>query len=274
MIKYFSQIFTHFVSNIVYVIAHVCLIIFIIANMIIVSIKLSKTNLVFYLILFFLSIILSILGGILICYIRRNNDETKQRIKTLTIVALVITILFLVLTIVEEIIISIEFSKIKSECFTGNILTQGFSQDINITGCIDSYFLTQVKNYTYFVLTFIEIISIISIIYWIYNKKEHVDKPTTQTGTQNVNIVQQAVVPNYVAINPNKNNVRYILVNPGQPISSNYYLQQGVVAYGNNQMLYNNNVQGQQYIQNNNNPPTQNIQINGNSSDRQVNNKE
>ena len=116
-------------------------------------------------------------------------------------------------------------------------MTQGFSQDINITGCIDSYFLTQVKNYTYFVLTFIEIISIISIIYWIYNKKEHVDQPTKQTPTQNVNNVQQVVVPNYVAINPNQNNVRYILVNPGQPISSNYYLQQGVVAYGNNQMI-------------------------------------
>jgi len=291
-------IFTHIFSNIIYIIAHCVLILFIMVNMILISTKLPKANLALYLILFFLCIILAILGGILICYVQRKNVEMQKKIKILTIVALIITILFLVLTIVEEIIISVDYSKIKNnKCFTEKIDPYGIifkksniginantnlervlsDLDININDCINSYLFKTVKKYSYFTLTFIEIISIISIIYWIQNKKKHAEQPI-QTQ-QIINNVRPVVIqPSAVVINPVPINGGYI-VSPGQQFYPNYYPQQSDILYMNNQMAYNNTIQGQQIVQgnynqnvnNNNYPAPQSIQNNNNIGQSNIN---
>jgi hypothetical protein len=258
-------------ANFVYIIAHGILIIFIIANMIIVSIKLPKGNLILFLILFFLTIILSILGGILICYVQRKSTAIQPKIKILTIIGLITTIIFLILTIVEEIIMSIDYSKIKqNKCFTEKILTEGLDEEnINVGDCINSYLTNTMKNYSYFTLTFIEIISIISIIYWIQNKKQHADQPI-QT-TQTVNNVQGVVVPNSAVVVSQVPINNAYMVSPGQQIYQNVYPQQGAILYNKNQVLYyNNNNQGQLYIQGNNN---QNLYYNNQSAQYvQINN--
>ena len=139
-------------ANFVYVIVHGVLIIFIIANMIVASIKLPKRNLILFLILFFLTIILIILGGILISFVQNKSTATQPKIKILTIIGLITTIVFLILTVVEEIIMSVDYSKMKqNECFTEKILTQELhEEDIDLGDCIDSYFLNTIKNYSYF----------------------------------------------------------------------------------------------------------------------------
>ena len=295
-------IFTHIISNIIYVIVHCVLLIFIMANTIVIGIKLPKTNLAFFLILLLLCLILAILGGILICYVQRKHISMQMKIKILTIVGLITTILFLVLTIVEEIILSVDYSKVKNkQCFTEKIDPYGIifkknnniginnntnlervlsdlDIDINIGDCINSYLFKTVKKYSYFTLTFMEIISIISIIYWIQNKKKHVDQPVqTQTITNNA---QQVVVqPSAVVINPVSINGGYI-VSPGQQYYPNYYPQQAI--YTNNQMVYNNPIQGQQYVQgnynqnvyNNNYPAPQPNQNNNNIVQNNINGNE
>ena len=283
-------IFTHIISNIIYIIAHCILIIFIIVNMILVSIvELKQRNIALYLIIFFITIILAILGGILICYVQRKDPAIQVKIKILTMVSLIITILLLVFTIVEEIIVSIDYSKIqKPKCFidkvdplgvvtkksnqklkiNSNLKRNLFDED-DITGCIDSYILKTSKRYSYTTLTFIEIISIISIIYWIQNKKKHADQPMQ---------IPTPIVPNtrQVVINPIQvplNNA--VVVSPGQQYyPNNYPLQQNILytfnqnPYNNNAILYNNanvnvnngnlynnnNYSGPLNIQNNNNP--------------------
>ena len=295
-------IFTHIISNIVYVIAHCIIIIFIMVNMIIVGIKLPKRNLALYLILFFLAIILAILGGILIYYVQRKKKENQAKIKTLIFIALIITILFLVFAIVEEIVISIDYSKIKTnKCFTEKVVPYGVAFkknnfgvnsnsnlkrvlsdsdiDININDCINSYLFKTVKRYSYTTLTFIEILSIISIIYWIQNKKKHVDQPIETQ--QIINIVQPVVVqPSSVVINPMQINNGYI-TSPGQQYYPNYYPQQANILYSNNQMIYTNAYPAQQYIinnpnknlDNNNYPAQQNINQNSNIEQQNIKNE-
>ena len=298
--------FTHIISNIIYVIANCILVIFIIANMIVISIvKLPKANIALYLILFFLLIILAILGGILICYVRRNDLVIQAKIKILSIVALILVILLLVLTIVEEIIISIDYSKIKRpDCFIdkakdqigplGEFIKQSNTNlginsylkrillnDEDITGCIDSYLLKSSKNYSYFTLTFLELISIVSIIYWIQNKKKHADQPI-QTNTQMIPNSQQVVVNQNPM--PIANNNVYV-VSPGQQFYPNYYPQQQVYMYNqipNSNLYYNSNLninnQGQQYIENNNNqnfnnnnPANQHVENNNGKEQNNIN---
>ena len=298
------SIFTHITSNFVYVIGYCLLVIFIIANLILASVvKLPKRNIAIYLILFFLLIILAILGGVLICYVRRKDPSIQPKIKILTIISLIFTILLLVFAIVEEVIVSIDYSKIqKSDCFIDDIKPKAapvsvaikksdknlkINSDIkrilanedNITGCINSYLLNSSKNYSYFALTLIEIVSIISIIYWYQNKKKHADQPI-QPPAQNIPNIQQVV------INPNPIQISSVYISSGQQIlPTNYTLHQNVlytynqIPYNNNAILYNNanlnfnkgnlnnnNFSGQQNIQNNNNYQVQqNVQNNNNN---------
>ena len=252
-------IFTHIISNIVYVIAYCVLVIFIIVNMILASIvKLPKRNIALYLILFFLTIILVILGGILICYIRRKDPAIQPNIKILTIVSLVITILFLVFTIVEEIIVSIDYSKIQNpECILdkakkavdplGIVIKKSnknlkINSDLkrilanedditdDITGCINSYLLKSSKEYSYFTLTIIEIISIVSIIYWYQNKKKHADQPM-EPPVQTIPNVHQVV------ISPNQIPIGNVYISPGQQILPNNYPLQQNILYTYNKFL-------------------------------------
>ena len=305
MFKNSCTIFTHSISNIIYIIVHCVLLLFIIINMILISIKLPKTNLAFYLIFFFLTIILIILGGILFCYVQRKTHEIQPKIKILTILALIITILFLVLTIVEEVIISIDYSKMQSnKCITDKIDPYGIvfkknNLEINtisnlkrvlsgedvIKNCFDSYLFKTVKKYSYFTLTLIEIISIISIIYWIQNKKKHADQPIqipqminnvrTATVQPSSVVVQPSPVvvqpssavlqASPVVVQPSSVVIKQIPINngniviPGQQIYSNYYPQQSNILYSNGQIIYNNNYPSQQYVLNNNNIGQNNV---------------
>ena len=246
---------------------------------------------------------MAILGGVLICNVRRKDPSIQPKIKILTIISLIITILLIVFAIVEEVIVSIDYSKIqKSDCFIEDIKPKAvpfsvvkkksnknlkINSDIkrilanenDITGCINSYLLNSSKNYSYFALTIIEIVSIISIIYWYQNKKKHADQQIQPPG-QNIPNIQQVV------INPNPIPISNVYISSGQQIlPTNYPLQQNIlhiynqIPYNNNAILYNNanlnfnnrnlynnNFSGQQNIQNNNNYQVQqNIQNNNNN---------
>lgn len=230
--------FTHLISKYIYTVAHLILIIFIIISMILISIAgLPNSNIILYLILFFLTIILTILGGVFICYSKRQDPELKQRIKRLIDLAIILTLSLLVLTIVEEIIISGDFSKkekkVKDNCNYDEEDSLEF-----LKKCTKYLFLQDVENYTYFKLTYIEIVSLISILYWLTNRKKNDELQISQINQ--INTPLNPAIPVSYNINATNNNV--YMVNPPQQYNSNY-------LYVYNPVQYN---QGQQYVQNNN----------------------
>lgn len=242
------SVFTHLVSKYVYAIAHCILILFIIVNMILIAILgISKVNIFLYLILLFLTIILAILGGVFICYSGRQDPDLKGRINGLIIFALIITILLLVFTIVEEIKISHDFSEKKKDSNIQKCLDYLKNEEIkeSIKICVDYYFFTKVKDYTYFKFTYIEIVSIISILFWLQNKKKNEEQIIPP-----INIPLNAGIPNSYDINSATNNNIY-MASPGQQYNSNYYPAQQNMQYIYNPVPLNNNYQGQQYVQNN-----------------------
>ena len=267
--------FTSIIFQIIYIIVICVLLIFLIINTIIVGLNLPKINLIFYLILFFLNIICIILVGILICYSRRTIDTNLQKkIKALCITALIITISILVLTIVEEIIISIDFSKNNKASCVMDDLSNPFkiSDNIdrlentpvedNVTDCIDSYLNKSIQGFSYFTITMMELISIVAICFWAQCKIEFTSRPLPQANTIgpypniqrqviNPNNIQVSSLPNYnIAIQPNSNNPQqsYVVfnnnaINPGY---INYSLpqQQYILLYNNNN-CNNNALYGQ-----------------------------
>lgn len=250
------SVLTHLVCKYIYAIAHCVLILFLIISMILVAILgLPKVNIYLYLIIFFLTIILAILGGIFICYSGRDDPETKKKTNGLINFALILTIILLILTIVEEVIIFGDLSDKKDDeeknCFD---ITTDDADTSSIVGdlydCAKYYFIIRVKDYTIFKLTYIEIISIISIVFWLENKKKNNEEPIPQT-----NIPLNPGTTSSYDINRAPNNI--YMVKPGIPAqqyNSNYYPpQQQSVVYMYNQAPNNNNYQGQQYVVPNNN---------------------
>ena len=108
--------------QIIYIIAYAFLLIFLISTMSIIEWdRFPKINLPLFLIIFFIIVGCTILGIILYCYTQCNNPsvQTKEKSYLVSRIGFIITIICLILSVLEEIFITIGFinSKKAYPCF-------------------------------------------------------------------------------------------------------------------------------------------------------------
>lgn len=265
--------FTQKIFQIIFIMAYIFLIIFLIATMSIITwSKFPSVNITFFLFIFFITLACLILGIFIYCYTQNTqiDEKVKAKISLISNIGLIITIICLILSVLEEILISIGFSQVKTAypCgdvsysvstsvyvgagfffFKRNNTNVGINTNIKRTLYSDDdcylFFVTgPVLGMTYFTLTMIELISIIAICFWMQCKREYTPNPAGQnynTGynAQNQNNPQEVVVqaPQIIIFNQGNN---------GQ------YPQQNTIN-GNN-MNQNNNK-----VNNNNNMNNENV---------------
>ena len=193
--------------QIIYIIAYAFLLIFLISTMSIIEWdRFPKINLPLFLIIFFIIVGCTILGIILYCYTQCNNPsvQTKEKSYLVSRIGFIITIICLILSVLEEIFITIGFinSKKAYPCFgdgdvkvstevsvgffffklgTENvakktdkrILSSNYDNYDYDYECYSIFLTAAVYGMTYFTLTMIEIITIISICFWSRAKNEN-----------------------------------------------------------------------------------------------------
>lgn len=213
--------------QIIYLIACAFLLIFLISTMSIIKwARLPKINLALFLIIFFIIVGCTILGIILYCYTQSINPsvQTKEKSYLVSRIGFIITIVGLVLTVLEEIFITIGFinSKKAYPCFEdGDVkvstdIQVGFfifklgnenvpkRTDKRILSpdydgydyeCYSIFLTAAVYGMTYFTLTMIEIITIISICFWSKAKNEYfVTEYDYNERNQNYNQGQNPII--------------------------------------------------------------------------------
>lgn len=202
------------IFQIIFIIINICVIIFLIATLSIISWgKFSKINITFFLFIFFI-VLAGLVLGIIVYIFTDNNKIEKITTNTFSLimkVGLILTIICLILSIIEEIILSVGFSKAQDEypCDNVNSTTSVsvevhagifiFKQNGNnlmknstistfpkskkfdkrllnnktLLECYMSFLTPAVYGMAYFTFTLIEIMSIIGICFWINNKKNY-----------------------------------------------------------------------------------------------------
>ena len=274
------------------------LIIFLIATMSIIQWeRFPKINLLLFLIILFAIVACTILGILIICYTQSINpsNETKEKAFLIAKIGFIITIVYLVLTVLEEIFISISFANVSS-VYPCNDESVTVSTQVNIGfffyklngtnsdiiqkrtlssktyECYSVFLTAVVYGMTYVTLTFIEIISVISICFWSKEKKDNQVNNFNYKYNNNYN-------NNYIQANNNYNyqqNPNLGMINQNiQPqivIVNNENAQEQPYSYPQNQNSNYNN-ENRMYNQNEQNNMKENNIISGNNGTIEYPNK-
>ena len=213
--------FTQKIFQIFYIISKIFLLIFLIITMCIINWgKFPGINLTLFIIIL-LIILCCLILGILIYYFTQRTpiEETmKKSINTIAIIGFIISIICLVLCVIEEILLSLSFSK-AHEIYpcdkTNDSKMQGSigfffykRNDINSdklssdyanndkrllassNDCYNIFLTTAVYGMAYFTFTMIELICFIGCCFWSQSKKEYSPKITEYNNYNQGNYAQ------------------------------------------------------------------------------------
>jgi len=219
--------------------------------------EVSSANLVFFILMFLISIAYLIFS-IFIRLWRANNLIKDQKLKTatsLSIAGLTLVVINFVLCLIEEILLLVGFYRVDYPCYRNEYSERTFyrriSSNVDCTGKYSDYYTGIITSGQYFIayvtFTYLEIALILSMIIWTKLKTRirlKLDGPQ----------VQVAISPAPQMYDPYGRAV--VVVQPGD-----------VVMVGGNQYQYNPYIQNQPNI-----PPPSNNQFPG-SNDYQIDEK-
>lgn len=239
--------FSQKIFQIIYLISYGILLIFLIPTISIINWdKLPKINLTLFMIILSIIATCFILGIIVYCYTQqlKPDDITKRKIYIIYKIGLIITIIGIFLSVMEEIFFSITISQASDhfpcdrnskesigffvykqrtdnlEKYSENPSTRLLNNDYD---CYNDFITSAVKGMTFFTLTMIEILSVFSCCFWTQTKREYFPqiKFNNQQNyiqnyqvNQNVNTIPQGATiqtPQIFIINNanNGNNIPY-----------------------------------------------------------------
>lgn len=296
--------FTEKIFQIIFIMAYIFLMIFLIATLSIIKwSKFPSVNITFFIFIFFLILACLILGILIYFYTQnsRVDDKVKEKISLISKIGIIITIISLILSIIEEIIISVGFSQASSvyPCddidvsFSTSVSVgffvlkrnfTNFGTNTNIKRILDTndddcflFFVTgPVLGMTYFTLTMIELISLIAILFWRQHKNVYYPNPVVQNynpafNTHNQNNPQEIVVqiPQIIVVNQGnngqnsqQNNFNGDNLNQNNNNGNNKNINNKGVTYPSQQEVINNNGKEGQKNQNLNNNQNQALNLN------------
>ena len=260
---------TQKVFQIIFIMAYIFLIIFLIATMSIITwSKFPSINITVFLFIFFITLACLILGIFIYFYTQNTklDEKIKRKISLVSNIGQIITIICLIISVLEEIFISLGFSQAKTaypcddvsysvstSVYVGFLFfkrkNSNFGMNTDIKRILYSeddcylFFITgAVLGMTYFTLTILELISIIAICFWMQYKREYAPNPAVQNynaeyNTQNQKNPQEVVVqtPQIIIINQG-NNEQY----PQQNNINENNMNQNNINQKNNKVNNNN----------------------------------
>ena len=242
-----------------YIISIFISLIFLVVDLIIISWgKFPAINLTLFIIISLSIVALLILGFLLYCYTYQNNVQMNpiinNSVNSIKIAGLIITIICLVFSVVEEIFLTLSFTDAKNaypctkesspnfgffvfkkNSISERLLSSNNNNDNNNYQCYDEFVTAQVYALSYFTLTLIEIICIFGCFFWSHGIHCNSCCPN-QRYINNQNINNMPAMMN--------NQMPVIIINQGNNLDQIYQQQlysnniNTLNQYGNNQ--YNN----------------------------------